>query len=116
METYLETLATLLILALLNSFAILGIFHASHGEGMILAPVAEWLERKLGGFWSKPLLGCYKCMASVWAAMPFVIAGVALQGIESLIWVLPLAVAYGAVVSFFSVFFKAIYTFFDESL
>lgn len=58
-----------------NSYIIIGAFNAAHdqdGEGrkFILNPVYEFSVNVLGPYWSKPVLGCYKCMASLWGGVP----------------------------------------------
>jgi len=64
-----------LILGVLNAFVIIGAYIAANetdraGEGFILTPARLFVERLLGKYWSKPFLGCYKCMASVWGGIP----------------------------------------------
>ena len=34
-------------------------------EGMLLGKVGAWIEKTIGEYWSKPLISCPPCMASV---------------------------------------------------
>lgn len=71
MKNY-EVIWFFLVLAVANSFAIIGIFHAAD-DGMILEKPRKFLERNIGKFWSKPFLGCPTCMASIWGGLPLFI-------------------------------------------
>ncbi len=65
----------ILTMILLNAALICGVWIAANykddaGRPYILRPLKEWLDRRLGTYWSKPFLGCYRCMPSLWAAFP----------------------------------------------
>jgi len=41
-------------------------------DGMILSPVREWLEKRIGQYMIyKPIIGCVTCMASIWGTVVF---------------------------------------------
>lgn len=66
----------LLVAVIFNAFAINGIWNAAKdkpfdsGRYPILHPVHMVTKRILGCYWNMPVLGCYKCMASLWAGFP----------------------------------------------
>lgn len=68
-------LCILFLVAVFNAYTIIGAFNAAHdqdGEGrkFILNPIYKVSYFLLGPYWSKPVLGCYKCMASLWGGFP----------------------------------------------
>lgn len=48
-----------------NMLIIFGV-HILFSEGMLFEKGGIWIEKKVGGYWAKPLIGCPPCMASVW--------------------------------------------------
>lgn len=59
----------------INALVIIGAFDAANdvdgkGNHMILYKPKMLFEKLLGEYWSKPVLGCYKCMASLWGGVP----------------------------------------------
>lgn len=61
--------------SLLQAFIINGVKECFN-EGMILSGFSKCIERLLGKYWSKPIVGCIRCMASFWSAViywPFVL-------------------------------------------
>jgi len=65
----------ILLVLLLNSFAIIGLHHAMQYDAVdgkvfnkqLLWWVKYYAEKYLGDHWSKPFGGCVVCMASVWS-------------------------------------------------
>ena len=66
------SIETFILLGLVNALAIVGLYNAAD-EGMMLYRLRTFYERFTGEYWGKPILGCYKCMASVWGGLPAVI-------------------------------------------
>lgn len=60
-------------------------------EKMILEPFKIWMQKKLGGYWSKPFVGCIRCMASAWGAATF--WPVVLIVFQFHVWEVPLFIA-----------------------
>ena len=64
----------LFLVLVLNSLVCLGV-HVLTRDGMLFAPVADWIRNSLKGvfniseFWCKPLFDCPPCMASVWGLL-----------------------------------------------
>lgn len=50
---------------ILNALVIIGVWEAS-APGMILDKPCQWITKRLGMYWSKPICNCPVCMASVW--------------------------------------------------
>lgn len=46
-------------------------WNASLDTEMIFNPLKKWVTKVLGGFWSKPIVGCVKCMASFWGSVTY---------------------------------------------
>lgn len=69
----LHSLALFAVAAILLPFAngamVSGLQRATH-EGYLLNPVKEWLVRIIGVDATRPILGCPRCMASVWGGIP----------------------------------------------
>jgi len=60
---------TQLFLALaLNSLVCLGV-HVLTRDGMLFAPIAEYIRSIVGEYSAKPLFDCPPCMASVWGLL-----------------------------------------------
>lgn len=57
---------------LINNLCLWAVF-ASFKEGMIFGKLGEWIEKKLGEYWSKPLIGCPVCMPSIYGSIGFLI-------------------------------------------
>jgi hypothetical protein len=77
-SSILELLAIIWLVATANTFIICGAYIAgnhkdSEGRGMILFKLNVWIQGKVGTYWAKPFLYCYKCMGSLWGAVPLVI-------------------------------------------
>ena len=100
-----------------NAFIICGAYIAANhkddqGRGMILSGVNAWIKARLGLYWSKPFLHCYKCMGSVWGGIPLIAGMYALPVISPttasiLPWwyyvlPLPLGVSYAFFLAFYS--------------
>lgn len=58
-----------LIPASLTIYAI----HILFQEGNLLEKQGDWITEKLGEKWSKPVINCTTCMASVWGTLIFFI-------------------------------------------
>ena len=41
--------------------------YASFKPGMIFGNLGDWIEEKLGEYWSKPVISCPVCMPTLWA-------------------------------------------------
>ena len=61
-------LLPLSLVLVLNSLGCLGV-HCLTREGMLLEKVANYIRIYVCEFWSKPLVYCRPCMASVWGLM-----------------------------------------------
>lgn len=59
-----------LLFVLCQSIVILGISNSAE-KGYILEKPAELVREKLGPFWSKPIIGCVRCMSSFWGSMTY---------------------------------------------
>jgi hypothetical protein len=51
---------------LINNLCLWAIY-ASFKDGMIFGKQGEWIDEKLGEYWSKPVVRCPVCMPTVWA-------------------------------------------------
>lgn len=65
-----EKLVTFLLFSLVQGLFILGV-KSTFEEGMILKKPAEWVRVKLGPYWSKPFVGCIRCMSSVYGTITY---------------------------------------------
>lgn len=45
--------------------------HILFQEDMIFEKQGNWIELKLGKYWSKPVISCPVCMSSVWGIIGF---------------------------------------------
>jgi hypothetical protein len=63
----------------------------SFSKDMIFDKPAEWISKKLGPWWSKPIVGCIKCMSSFWGGVTFWPTVLLLYGFQ--FWQLPVYVA-----------------------
>lgn len=61
-------------LLILNALLIVGAWKCLQ-PGMILGAYGDWMTRKVGDFWSKPLYDCPPCMSSIWGVAFFFAAG-----------------------------------------
>jgi hypothetical protein len=78
-----------LLFAFAQSIVILGIANASE-KGYILERPSEMIRRVLGPVWSKPIIGCVRCMSSFWGSAtywPVVIWKYDFHGWQFGIWV-----------------------------
>lgn len=61
----------LLIQSFTIGFAIIGLYVAFNWDGMLLKPIADYLDiyldNKYGKYLRKPLYGCPTCMSSIWS-------------------------------------------------
>jgi hypothetical protein len=85
-------LVAYLVFTILYSFMIMGLFLAANvakkvkdpntGEEkedrLILVRPKRWLDKVLGEYWNKIVLGCYRCMPTGWLGIPGTIAFVLL--------------------------------------
>lgn len=55
-----------------HAFAIMGIY-GLFSDGMLLGYFGNIVRFYVGEFWSKPLVDCPPCMASVWGIVPAII-------------------------------------------
>lgn len=100
-----QYIAPTLFLILINSLYIMGLYIAGAFEPgdeardheNILGGVHRWLRSRVGIFWTKPLLGCPVCMASVHTSYIYVAVAI----IASLPWYVAVVLypAYVCVVS-----------------
>lgn len=101
------------LLMFVNSFMICGLFVAANhkdgkGRGLILKPLKDLSERLLGTYWSKPLFGCYKCMASLWGIPVYTLAIFEFHlNLEPLAWLG--LIMYVPALSFLSTLFYSTY-------
>ena len=56
----------------IHAFAIMGIY-GLFSDGMLLGYFGNMIRIYAGEFWSKPLVDCPSCMASVWGIIPSLI-------------------------------------------
>jgi hypothetical protein len=75
---------SLILCLIVNGLAIVGV-HFVTGQGQLLSAAAGALRAKLGPFWSKPVMDCRPCQASLWGTAFFWSAGWALLHVE--LWV-----------------------------
>src|SRR6187455_3310443 len=54
-------------------YVALGIWaiHIIFQKDMIFEKQGDWIEKKVGEYWSKPLVHCPICMSSVWGTIGF---------------------------------------------
>ena len=45
--------------------------HILFQKDMIFEKAGNWIEKKLGEYWSKPVVSCPICMSSVWGLIGF---------------------------------------------
>jgi len=67
-------------------------------KDMILEKPAEFIKALIGSFWSKPVVGCIRCMASFWGAATYWPVVLYVHGFEW--WQLPVFAADVVIVSF----------------
>jgi len=70
-----EYILCFILISFINAFIIIGAFIAANhkddrGRMFILSGVRLWFESRLGTYWAKPFLTCYKCMVSIWGGIP----------------------------------------------
>lgn len=63
-------LVAFLLFAFTQSLFINGVKNSME-EGMILEVFAKWAKKTLGEYWSKPVAGCIRCMASLYGAITY---------------------------------------------
>lgn len=68
-----STIVLLLLLALVNGAFIIGLWQAAQ-PNMVLEPASNWLRVHLPENLFKPLIGCYKCMASIHGGWMYAVA------------------------------------------
>lgn len=104
MNATLILLISFLVAAFVNAVAITGLWAAGHDHN-ILAPVKHFVEDNLPDWVFKPTIGCYKCMASIWGGVPFLIFELC-QGTP--IWIsIVLSIAYTCLVSGIAIAWQA---------
>jgi len=109
-----ELIFALFLLALCNSFAIYGLWRAGD-PNMILEKPKEFLKKWMGDFASKPFLGCYKCMASVWAGLPMFLFLLTEYPTMSILQAVMTAIFYTCLVSGMLIMIAAIVDYLDYS-
>lgn len=57
---------------IINSLFIFGLYKITD-EDMILEGVGIWLTETLGSYWSKPVINCPPCMASLWGIFGYLL-------------------------------------------
>lgn len=55
------------------TYYIIGTFNAAQKPVYILYNLRMFFEKKLGTYWAKPFLSCYKCMPSIHVGLPMLI-------------------------------------------
>lgn len=83
MQEMLLYLIGFILFAIVQAFAINGIFESARGqqrndlskgivyEGNILYPFKIWLSKYVSQYWMNPIFNCVKCMASCWGGITF---------------------------------------------
>ena len=81
-----EKVVTFLLFVLVQGLFIVGV-KSCFEEWMILEKPALWVKRKLGPYWSKPFVGCIRCMSSVYGFITYWPAVIFVYGFD--VWQIP---------------------------
>ena len=101
-----------LLLQWINAAAIVGLWLAhnntfDNGRKAILHPFRRFTLKYLGDWCSKPVNGCPMCMASLWAGVPALVAGLVLMPSWGIVLA---ACAHACAVSFWAGMFTQAYS------
>lgn len=79
-----------LVFSFIQSLVINGI-RESFQEGMIFSKVPGFVKKYLGEYYSKPIVGCIRCMSSFWGGLMYWPSVIAYFGFQP--WEFPVYVA-----------------------